>query len=168
MMGERRAAQEALFYEFSLDRHVPADHLLRVDLHHEFGMAYVDRRIGDRDVIGICHAGGRHEHRAQEHAKTIIQVGGTFVLAIGGIGDSQRPGGKAEIGHTLACRDGPVDVAQAKICSTKRRIVATMDGITIDGRLNVDQCLARATQEEQELAEPNGDLAVVRRQPASL
>jgi transposase len=29
MMGERRVAQEALFYEFSLDRHVPADHLLR-------------------------------------------------------------------------------------------------------------------------------------------
>jgi hypothetical protein len=29
MMGERRVAQEALFYEFSLDRHVPGDHLLR-------------------------------------------------------------------------------------------------------------------------------------------
>ena len=29
MMGERRVAQEALFYEFSLERHVPADHLLR-------------------------------------------------------------------------------------------------------------------------------------------
>ncbi|TCM12860.1 hypothetical protein EDF56_11724 [Novosphingobium sp. PhB165] len=29
MMGERRVAQDALFYEFSLDRHVPADHLLR-------------------------------------------------------------------------------------------------------------------------------------------
>jgi len=29
MMGERRAGQEALFYEFSLERHVPADHLLR-------------------------------------------------------------------------------------------------------------------------------------------
>jgi transposase len=29
MMGERRLVQEALFYEFSLDRHVPADHLLR-------------------------------------------------------------------------------------------------------------------------------------------
>lgn len=29
MMGERRVAQEALFYEFSLDRHVPANHLLR-------------------------------------------------------------------------------------------------------------------------------------------
>ncbi len=28
-MGERRVAQEALFYEFGLERHVPADHLLR-------------------------------------------------------------------------------------------------------------------------------------------
>ena len=29
MMGERRVAQEALFYEFNLERHLPADHLLR-------------------------------------------------------------------------------------------------------------------------------------------
>ena len=29
MMGERQVAQEALFYEFSLERHVPAEHLLR-------------------------------------------------------------------------------------------------------------------------------------------
>ncbi len=29
MMGSRRGAQGALFYEFSLDDHVPADHLLR-------------------------------------------------------------------------------------------------------------------------------------------
>src|ERR1700736_630404 len=29
MMGERRAGQEALFYEFSLERHVPETHLLR-------------------------------------------------------------------------------------------------------------------------------------------
>src|SRR5690348_9314747 len=29
MMGERQSGQEALFYEFSLDRHVPAEHLLR-------------------------------------------------------------------------------------------------------------------------------------------
>jgi hypothetical protein len=28
MMGERTVMQEALFYEFSLERHVPADHLL--------------------------------------------------------------------------------------------------------------------------------------------
>src|SRR3954449_13475620 len=29
MMGESRVGQEALFYEFSLERHVPADHMLR-------------------------------------------------------------------------------------------------------------------------------------------
>lgn len=29
MMGERRTGQEALFYEFSLERHVPSGHLLR-------------------------------------------------------------------------------------------------------------------------------------------
>jgi hypothetical protein len=28
MMGERRVGQEALFYEFSLERHVPDRHLL--------------------------------------------------------------------------------------------------------------------------------------------
>ena len=33
MMGERRVDQGSLFYEFSLERHVPADHLLRaIDL----------------------------------------------------------------------------------------------------------------------------------------
>ena len=29
MMGERTVAQEALFYSFNLERHVPVDHLLR-------------------------------------------------------------------------------------------------------------------------------------------
>ena len=29
MMGERRVMQEALFYGFSFERHVPDDHLLR-------------------------------------------------------------------------------------------------------------------------------------------
>jgi hypothetical protein len=29
MMGQRQIGQEALFHEFSLERHVPAEHLLR-------------------------------------------------------------------------------------------------------------------------------------------
>ncbi|MEH3122412.1 MAG: hypothetical protein PGN16_10615 [Sphingomonas phyllosphaerae] len=29
MIGERMVAQEALFYSFNLERHVPADRLLR-------------------------------------------------------------------------------------------------------------------------------------------
>ena len=28
MMGERRTGQSSLFYEFSLERHVPAEHML--------------------------------------------------------------------------------------------------------------------------------------------
>jgi len=30
MMGERRVGQDSLFYSFSLESHVPDDHLLRV------------------------------------------------------------------------------------------------------------------------------------------
>jgi hypothetical protein len=29
MMGHRQVEQPALFYEFSLEKHIPADHLLR-------------------------------------------------------------------------------------------------------------------------------------------
>jgi hypothetical protein len=29
MMGERTVAQDALFYSFNLERHVPAEHMLR-------------------------------------------------------------------------------------------------------------------------------------------
>jgi hypothetical protein len=29
MMGDRKVHQDALFYEFSLERHVPKEHLLR-------------------------------------------------------------------------------------------------------------------------------------------
>ena len=38
MMGPRQVAQGALFYEFSLERHIPGDHLLRsIDRFVEFG-----------------------------------------------------------------------------------------------------------------------------------
>ena len=38
MMGHRQVEQAALFYEFSLERHVPSDHLLRsIDRFVEFG-----------------------------------------------------------------------------------------------------------------------------------
>jgi len=40
MMGQRQVDQAALFYEFSLERHVPASHLLRS----------IDRFVDLRDV----------------------------------------------------------------------------------------------------------------------
>src|SRR5829696_5394872 len=70
MMGERRVAQEALFYEFSLERHIPADHLLRaidrvVDLsglrvhlrpfYSELGRPSIDPELMVRMlIVGYC------------------------------------------------------------------------------------------------------------------
>src|SRR3954465_8683421 len=78
MMGERTVMQEALFYGFSLERHVPADHLLRsidrfVDLsglrqelrpfYSETGRASIDPELIIRMLlVGYCF-GIRSERR---------------------------------------------------------------------------------------------------------
>src|ERR1700748_2942955 len=81
MMGERRVDQGSLFYEFSLERHVPADHLLRaidrfVDLselrehlrpfYSDTGRPSVDPELMIRMlIIGYTH-GIRSERRLCE------------------------------------------------------------------------------------------------------
>jgi transposase len=81
MMGERTVAQEPLFYEFSLERHVPADHLLRsidrfVDLseirehlrpyYSEMGRPSIDPELMIRMlIVGYC-MGIRSERRLCE------------------------------------------------------------------------------------------------------
>jgi len=81
MMGERTVAQEQLFYEFSLERHIPADHLLRsidrfVDLselreelrpfYSETGRPSIDPELMIRMlIIGYTH-GIRSERRLCE------------------------------------------------------------------------------------------------------
>ena len=81
MMGERTVAQEALFYSFSVERHVPADHLLRsidrfVDLsgirehlrpyYSETGRPSIDPELMIRMlIIGYC-MGVRSERRLCE------------------------------------------------------------------------------------------------------
>lgn len=78
MMGERTVAQEALFYKFSLERHVPASHLLRsverfVDLsgirahlrpfYSEIGRPSIDPELMIRiRIVGYCF-GIRSERR---------------------------------------------------------------------------------------------------------
>jgi transposase len=80
-MGERTVAQEALFYSFSLDRHVPGDRLLRsidrfVDLsdlreqlrpfYSETGRPSIDSELMIRMlIIGYC-MGIRSERRLCE------------------------------------------------------------------------------------------------------
>jgi len=81
MMGERTVMQEALFYEFSLERHVPADHLLRlidrfVDLsglrshlrpfYSDIGRPSIDPELMIRMlIVGYCF-GIRSERRLCE------------------------------------------------------------------------------------------------------
>src|SRR5271165_1654780 len=81
MMGERRAMQEALFYGFSLERHVPNDPLLRkidrfVDLsevrahlepyYSEVGRPSIDPELMIRMlIVGYCF-GVRSERRLCE------------------------------------------------------------------------------------------------------
>jgi transposase len=83
MMGERQVRQEALFYGFSLEEHVPADHLLRaIDRFVEFsdirrqlepfysaiGRPSVDPELKIRMLlIGYC-CGIRSERRLCEEA----------------------------------------------------------------------------------------------------
>ena len=60
MMGERQVHQDALFYEFSLERHVPERHLLRsIDRFVELaGCGRHWRRLtvgwGDHRLIPSC------------------------------------------------------------------------------------------------------------------
>src|SRR5690349_23074174 len=84
MMGERQSGQEALFYEFSLERHVPAEHLLRaidrfVELdgvrcelapfYSEIGRPSIDPELMIRMlIVGYCY-GIRHERRLCEDVK---------------------------------------------------------------------------------------------------
>src|ERR1700724_73822 len=81
MMGERRVRQDALFYEFSLERHVPEGHLLRsidrfVELdglrrelapfYSEMGRPSIDPELLIRMlIIGYCF-GIRSERRLCE------------------------------------------------------------------------------------------------------
>src|SRR6201988_1209230 len=81
MMGERTLVQDALFYEFSLERHVPADHMLRsidrfVDLsgvrahlqpfYSEIGRPSIDPGVMIRMLlVGYCF-GIRSERRLWE------------------------------------------------------------------------------------------------------
>src|SRR5205085_1749063 len=78
MMGERRVQQEALFYEFSLERHVPETHLLRhidrfveldglrrelVPFYSEMGRPSIDPELLIRMlIVGYCF-GIRSERR---------------------------------------------------------------------------------------------------------
>src|SRR4029077_19413119 len=99
MMGERRSGQDALFYEFSLERHVPAEHLLRsldrfVDLdgvrcelapfYSEVGRPSIDPELMIRMLIaGYCF-GIRSERRLCEEVHLNLAYRGFCRLGLDG------------------------------------------------------------------------------------
>src|ERR1700742_3273557 len=99
MMGERTVAQEALFYEFSIERHVPSNHLLRsidrfVDLsgirthlrpfYSELGRPSIDPELMIRMlIIGYC-CGIRSERRLCEEVHLNLAYRWFCRLGLGG------------------------------------------------------------------------------------
>src|SRR5205085_4725155 len=91
MMGERRVRQDALFYEFSLERHVPERHLLRsidrfveVDglrqelapFYSEMGRPWIDPELLIRMlIVGYCF-GIRSERRLCEEVHLNLRTAG--------------------------------------------------------------------------------------------
>jgi Transposase domain (DUF772) len=107
MMGERRVMQEALFYGFSLERHVPDDHLLRkidrfVDLsglrahlgpyYSDVGRPSIDTELMMRMlIVGYCFS-IRSERRLCEE----VHLNLAYVVF-------GWPGGKRSEGFRLLC-----------------------------------------------------------------
>jgi transposase len=99
MMGERRVQQEALFYEFSLERHVPETHLLRhidrfveldglrrelVPFYSEMGRPSIDPELLIRMlIVGYCF-GIRSERRLCEEVHLNLAYRWFCRLGLGG------------------------------------------------------------------------------------
>src|ERR671938_1073695 len=104
MMGHRQVEQAALFYEFSLEQHVPADHLLRsidrfVDLsgirehlrpfYSDTGRPSVDPELMIRMlIIGYC-MGIRSERRLCEEVH--LNLASRWFCRLGLDGDVPHP-----------------------------------------------------------------------------
>ena len=114
MMGERRVMQEALFYGFSLERHVPDNHLLRkidrfVDLsevrkhleryYSETGRPSIDPELMIRMLIVGYSFGIRSERRLCDEVHLNLAYAGFFRRAwvVNSVGFGW-PGGKRSEG----------------------------------------------------------------------
>ena len=132
MMGERRVQQEALFYEFSLERHVPEKHLLRsmdrfVELdglrqelapfYSEMGRPSIDPELLIRMlIVGYCF-GIRSERRLCEEVHLNLAYRWFCRLGLDGAGarpfdlleEPPRPLPQQRSAAALV-RDGPATV----------------------------------------------------------
>jgi transposase len=115
MMCERQVDQGALFYEFSLEKHVPADHMLRaIDRFADLGEVrpYLAQFYGTTGrpsvdpellirmlIIGYCY-GIRSERRLCEEVHLNLATGGSVGSR------SAAPEDRASLYAQPPCRDG--------------------------------------------------------------
>ena len=119
MMGERRVMQEGLFYGFSLERHLPDNHMLRridrfVDLselrahlgpyYSDVGRPSIDPGLMIRMlIVGYCF-GIRSERRPATRSTSIWLIAGFFRRAwVVNSVVFGWPGGKRSEGFRLLC-----------------------------------------------------------------
>jgi transposase len=161
MMGERRVAQEALFYEFSLERHVPADHLLRaidrvVDLsgvrahlrpfYSEIGRPSVDPELMMRMlIVGYCF-GIRSERRLCDEVHLNLAYRWFCRLGLDGAVPDHSTFSKNRHGRF---RDS--DLLRELFETTVRRCIA--EGLVGGEGFAVDASLIRADANKQRSAE---------------
>ena len=124
MMGERRVMQEALFYGFSLERHVPDNHLLRridrfVDLsevrthlepyYSETGRPSIDPELMIRMLIVGYSFGIRSERRLCDEVHLNLAYRWFCRLGLGVkralFNETATPGDGARDGRLLLCID---------------------------------------------------------------
>jgi transposase len=169
MMGERQVAQEALFYEFSLERHVPADHWVRsidrfVDLsdvrahlrpfYSEMGRPSIDPELMIRMLlIGYCF-GIRSERRLCEEVH--LNLAYRWFCRLGLEGDVPDHSTFSKNRHG---RFRESDLLR-ELFETVRRCIAEGfvggEGFAVD-RLETLMVCVCATTDDQEPAAPAGD-----------
>ena len=81
MMGPRQEAQPALFYEFSLEDHVPHNHLLR-SIDRFVDLSGIRAYLADFPLhaVGEVHLGGHDEDRDAAGAPLLIDAHGSEVI----------------------------------------------------------------------------------------
>src|SRR6201981_642375 len=118
MMGERRVRQDALFYEFSLERHVPEKHLLRsndrfveldglrqelVPFYSEIGRPSIDPELLIRMlIVGYCF-GIRSERRPCEEVHLNLAYRWVCGLGLDGEGPDHSTFSKNRHGRFRDC-----------------------------------------------------------------
>src|SRR6266849_6295294 len=119
MMGHRQVEQAALFYEFSLERHIPGDHLLR--LRDVLGMTGTKFGCG----MALCGACTVHVDGAPTRScvTSVDSVGTSAITTIEAIGATaagariQKAWLDREVVQCGYCQSGQIMSASALLAS---------------------------------------------------